>query len=469
MNVVAGSSRAEKTLEAQRLHREFVPAWSAALFCGDVIGFIAAAVLAVALTNRDTNPHDLINFFVYSSYIFVVFWIGLFYWFGLYRQSLALSVRDEFYYVVAALSVGIIPQLVVFTAVPKLSSSRLVLVLSALLAVLLIGSFRAIAHALRDTLKGLAPQRIAIIGDDDSVAALLPALTFRPQASTYRIPVTWNQESVAASLEELRTALERAKSLRCDSAMFSSVPPPLTFPFLAEKAAELRIRISFALPNLRFGSCSLRLDRSGEQVLIEPLRLRACTPRGRLLKRLFDLALAVPILIVALPFMLCAALAICLEDGFPIFFRQERIGRGGVPFLVCKFRTMRADHTNANWAVRGDPRITKVGAMLRRTSVDELPQILNVLLGQMSLVGPRPEIRSWAEDFAGRIARYPERHLVRPGITGWSQIYMKRLLDPSDIPDVLKHDLFYIEHWGLLLDLSIVWKTAIEFLFHRST
>lgn len=470
MNIAVGPpTGAEKTLEAQRLFRQFAPSWSIGLFFADVIGFITAATLAVILTKHDVSPRDLVNFFLYSSYVFVIFWIALFYWVGLYRQSLALSVRDEFYYIVAALSVGIVPQMFVFTIVPTLSSSRLILLLSALFAVLLVGGFRAIAHAVRSTFKGLAPQRIAVIGDYASVAALLPSLTFKPQAATYRIRVDSNLKSAPAFIDSLGNALERAKALHCDAAILSNVPPPLALPFLAEKSAELRMRISFAIPDLRFASCGLRLDRSGDQVLIEPLRLRACTPGGRLLKRLFDLAFAVPILVVALPFMIGAVLAIWLEDGFPVLYRQERIGRAGVPFLVCKFRTMRTDLANTNWAVRGDSRITKVGAFLRRTSIDELPQIFNVLLGDMSLVGPRPEMRTWADDFSRRIPRYTERHLVRPGITGWSQIYMKRLLDPSDTPDVLKHDLFYIEHWGLLMDLSIVCKTAAEFLFHRST
>jgi lipopolysaccharide/colanic/teichoic acid biosynthesis glycosyltransferase len=172
-------------------------------------------------------------------------------------------------------------------------------------------------------------------------------------------------------------------------------------------------------------------------------------------------------LVVAAPVMLAAALAVFLETGRPIFFRHERIGRDGVPFEMLKFRSMVSRHSFGNgWAQRNDPRITRVGAVLRRLSIDELPQLLNVFRGDMSIVGPRPEMPEYVARFQASIPHYAERHLAKPGITGWSQLYMHRLLTPDDARDVLRHDLFYILSWGLLMDASIVAKTAAEFLFH---
>ena len=165
--------------------------------------------------------------------------------------------------------------------------------------------------------------------------------------------------------------------------------------------------------------------------------------------------------------MLIAAIAIARESSGPIFFRQERVGKDGKPFRIFKFRTMRVGAGDA-WAKPGDQRITKIGAFLRRTSLDELPQIFNVLRGEMSIVGPRPEMTSFAREFTASIPNYAQRHVVQPGITGWSQVYLKRNLEPEDMTSVLPFDLFYVEHASLLLDAALILKTASEVLFHRA-
>jgi lipopolysaccharide/colanic/teichoic acid biosynthesis glycosyltransferase len=184
-------------------------------------------------------------------------------------------------------------------------------------------------------------------------------------------------------------------------------------------------------------------------------------------KRGFDFALAAAGLIIASPLMLLIAVCIGIESGFPILFRQERVGRNGATFVMYKFRTMWQD-AGQQWARPGDRRITNIGAILRRSSLDELPQLFNVLLGDMSLVGPRPEMPSFARDFRRTIQNYDARHIVTPGLTGWAQIYGKRNLQPADMPQILPYDLFYIEHASAMLDAIIIVKTAVEFLFHRA-
>ena len=169
--------------------------------------------------------------------------------------------------------------------------------------------------------------------------------------------------------------------------------------------------------------------------------------------------------------MALAAIAIYLEDGRPLLYRQARVGVNGQIFEILKFRSMRVNaesQTGPVWARHGDGRVTKVGAILRRTSMDELPQLINVLRGEMSIVGPRPERPVFVEAFRTVLPRYDERHLVRPGITGWSQVHMKRVLGPSQVGEKLSYDLFYVENWGLFMDISVVFKTAVEFLFHRA-
>jgi lipopolysaccharide/colanic/teichoic acid biosynthesis glycosyltransferase len=169
--------------------------------------------------------------------------------------------------------------------------------------------------------------------------------------------------------------------------------------------------------------------------------------------------------------MMACALAVYLDSGAPILYRQERVGMGGRTFRILKFRSMRLDAeegTGAIWVRQNDDRRTRVGAILRRLSFDELPQLFNVLRGDMSLVGPRPERPVFVEAFRLQMPRYDERHLVAPGITGWSQIHMRRVLDPSDVTEKLEYDLRYVEQWTIWLDVAILFKTAVEFLFHRS-
>jgi lipopolysaccharide/colanic/teichoic acid biosynthesis glycosyltransferase len=186
-----------------------------------------------------------------------------------------------------------------------------------------------------------------------------------------------------------------------------------------------------------------------------------------LMKRLFDIAVAGVALIAVSPIMLIAAIAIAIESGAPVFFRQERIGAEGRPFFIFKFRTMRSD-AGSQWARPGDDRITRVGAVLRRTSMDELPQLFNVLRGEMSIVGPRPEMVDFARLFATTIRNYEQRHVVAPGMTGWAQVYCKRNLEPADMPGVLPFDLFYVEHASIVLDTAVILKTAAELVFHRA-
>lgn len=191
------------------------------------------------------------------------------------------------------------------------------------------------------------------------------------------------------------------------------------------------------------------------------------TAHDRLSKRVFDLVAGIAALIVFSPVMLAVALAVLVDSGKPILFRQERVGRGGRSFTIFKFRTMQ-QNAGSEWAKPGDARITRIGAFLRRTSLDELPQLFNVIRGDMSVVGPRPEMRTFADAFQKSIPHYAQRHVVPPGITGWAQVYLKRNLEPSDMPAVLPYDLFYVEHASRFLDCAIILKTAFEVLTHRA-
>jgi sugar transferase (PEP-CTERM system associated) len=186
-------------------------------------------------------------------------------------------------------------------------------------------------------------------------------------------------------------------------------------------------------------------------------------------KRLLDLIVAAVGLVAALPFMLLVALAVRLDSPGPVFFRQERVGRGGREFTVWKFRSMRSDAEarGAQWAVEGDPRVTRVGRFIRTTRLDELPQLWNVLVGDMSLVGPRPERRMFVDQLIESSPFYEQRLVVRPGLTGWAQIKAPYASTFEESIEKLKYDLYYIKNMSLFLDISILFSTARIVLLGR--
>jgi Undecaprenyl-phosphate glucose phosphotransferase len=187
-----------------------------------------------------------------------------------------------------------------------------------------------------------------------------------------------------------------------------------------------------------------------------------------LLKRVVDVVGSVLLLLVLWPLLLLIAALIKLEDRGPVVFRQLRMGLDGKPFRIIKFRTMIPDaeaDTGPRFAVPNDPRATRVGAWLRRYSLDEFPQLLNVLLGEMSLVGPRPERPEFVARFRERYPEYMSRHRVRAGMTGWAQVHDLR--GQSSMRKRIAADLYYIDNWSLALDIKILWLTALRFWRHR--
>jgi exopolysaccharide biosynthesis polyprenyl glycosylphosphotransferase len=190
---------------------------------------------------------------------------------------------------------------------------------------------------------------------------------------------------------------------------------------------------------------------------------------NRFLKRSFDLALLVPGLLLISPVMLAIALGVKLSSPGPVFYRQERVGKDNHPFGMLKFRSMRADAEKKSgpvWAVKDDPRRTAFGTFLRKTSLDELPQLFNVLKGEMSLVGPRPERPFFVDQFAKSIPNYLRRHQVKAGITGWAQI--NGLRGDTSIEERTRYDLYYVENWSLFMDMVILARTLLELFEHET-
>ncbi len=190
----------------------------------------------------------------------------------------------------------------------------------------------------------------------------------------------------------------------------------------------------------------------------------------RVSKRAFDLAAALLLLAAGWPAMLLVALAVRLEGGGPVLYRQVRVGQGGRSFELVKFRSMRTDAEKdgvAQWASQHDDRTTRVGRFIRKTRLDELPQLFNVLAGDMSFVGPRPERPQFVDQFNDEIRYYAVRHSVKPGLTGWAQLRYPYGASADDAREKLKFDLFYVKNHGLLFDFMILLQTVEVVLFGR--
>ena len=227
---------------------------------------------------------------------------------------------------------------------------------------------------------------------------------------------------------------------------------------LASRLSALNVN-SFLVPDL-VGLLTTRLHHLEiEGLPFLAFRHVPLSGLGRVLKRSLDLVVAGLALLALSPLLALIALAVLALDGQPVLYGQVRLGRDGRRFVIHKFRTMRRDAEQAGAARSrpGDARRTRLGGWLRASSLDELPQLWNVITGAMSLVGPRPERPEFVEDFARSIPRYFERHRVRSGITGWAQV--NGLRGDTPIEERTRYDLFYVENWSLAFDLKILWLT----------
>jgi sugar transferase (PEP-CTERM system associated) len=189
-------------------------------------------------------------------------------------------------------------------------------------------------------------------------------------------------------------------------------------------------------------------------------------------KRIFSLLVSTVLLVIFSPLMLLLMILIRLDSRGPIFFRQERVGQDGKPFTLWKFRSMSENaekDTGPVWSTRGDTRVTRVGRVMRRTRMDELPQLFNIFLGDMSMVGPRPERPHFVKELSTMIPFYHLRHVVKPGVTGWAQINYEYGSSVRDAVEKLQYDLFYVKHMSWLLDSAIVIETIKTVLVRRGS
>ena len=249
---------------------------------------------------------------------------------------------------------------------------------------------------------------------------------------------------------------------------------------LADRRGKLPIEqlLKAKMTGVRVEDATTTYERVTGKILIDDLRPSwlifsegfRVSRWTRFMKRTIDLTLSVTMGIVCFPLMVLTALAIWLESGRPIFYCQERVGENGRPFTLCKFRSMRRDAEQAGrpvWARHDDDRITGVGRFIRKTRLDELPQLWNVVCGDMSFVGPRPERPYFVEELGKEIPFYQQRHAVKPGLTGWAQVKYRYGASLEDAMEKLRFDLYYIKHLSIFFDLTIVFDTVKVVLFRK--
>ena len=402
------------------------------------------------------------------AFVFSVTMICLNGAFGLYRRSQTLSTRGYFVRVVIAPAIGIPLAYFVAQLLPTSVVVHENWVLAALLA--LVGLL-LIRHALvLPLVSALLPHRILVIGTgpeaklvEASLGAENPLgvrlIGFYAVEKAQHVAVSPNRIVVsAASLEETVRQLDVHEVIVAVRQQRGGVLP-------------LRSLLECRLHGVRITDLAGYFERVHGQVPIESLKVswliygqgfRQNLVRG-VVKRCFDLVVSALLIVITAPAVLIAAILIAAEGGGQVIYRQERVGHRGEAFTVFKLRSMSSDAEKdgkAAWATVNDARITRVGRFIRRTRIDELPQLLNVLKGEMSFVGPRPERPEFVSMLTEQIPFYAVRHSVKPGLTGWAQVRYSYGSTVEQSVRKLEYDLYYVKNHTFLLDLVILLETV---------
>jgi exopolysaccharide biosynthesis polyprenyl glycosylphosphotransferase len=391
-----------------------------------------------------------------------------------YRQYYvprAISRVDQFYAVFASVSLATVLSVAVAAFFFKgtafeVDYPRVMVVYAWLLSIILIMLGRAVHQLVRETLRerGIGKDRLVVVGTGDVARIIIQRIQWSPHLGYELLGVINGDDGahtflglpVLGGQEDLPELIEK---LDIDEVIIA-IPEKGHREVVNVMSFCERGRVSIKVfPDIfQFVTSQAGIDDLGGLPL---LTVRNYALRGYMLfiKRLIDVVGALTGLIVFAPVMLLVALAIKLESPGPAFFVQERMGLDGRPFKMIKFRSMRrdAESRGPGWTVDGDPRQTRLGRLLRRVDVDELPNLINVLLGEMSLVGPRPEQPYYVEEFRRTVPRYMDRHREKAGMTGWAQV--NGLRGDTSIAERTKYDLWYTEHWSVLLDIKIVVRT----------
>jgi len=449
----------------------------------DLLGTVAAFVLAYWLRfvyqvrAVVDHPGDLLGLLGYVSLLpsILVLWLLVFAAFGLYRIRRTSIRAEEYVQVAMATTLA----MALFGAGAFLTRptdfSRLMMAMFYVIDLAFIIAGRAAIHAVLDRVRrsGRNFRRILIAGTGDLAHTLIDKMRLH-QEFGFRITGmlgdaektdSYRGVPVVGRLEEGRDFIRR----------FSIDQLYIALPLSSyQEILDLLNAVSHEIVEVKVVPDLLQhitLRAAVEDLDGVPIVNLSATPlRGiaSLVKRGLDIAASLSCVILFAPVFPLVALAVRLSSPGPIFYRQERMGLDGSSFELLKFRSMVADaerHTGPVWTEERDPRVTAVGRFIRKYSLDELPQFFNVLRGDMSMVGPRPERPYFVHEFRERIPRYMLRHRVRAGMTGWAQVNGWR--GNTSLERRIEYDLYYIENWSLALDAKILWMTVANGLGHE--
>lgn len=452
------------------------PIYSISLVLLDAIMIISAFVLAYRLRIAIPWPAELASQIPLANYSGLIaaqvlgVTIAMFFY-GLYYLPRAVSRVDQFYSVLAAVTIGTMMAVAfsVFTfknSIFEVDYPRAMVIYAWILSIILITIGRSVHQIVRDRLRdgGVGKDKLLIVGTGEVAQIIVQRVLWSPQLG-YDLVGIVNGEAeeedilgvkVVGIPEDLPNLI---KDNQIDEVIIAMPEKGHREVIRVISYCERgRVSIKVFPDFFQFIASEADIDDLGGLPL---LSVRDYALRGyRLMfKRVIDFAGAIVGLIFLSPIMLLTALAIRLESPGSVFFVQERMGLDGKPFQMIKFRSMREDAEidGPGWTIRDDPRRTRLGRILRSIEIDELPQFINVLLGEMSLVGPRPEQPYYVNKFRESVPRYMERHKEKAGMTGWAQV--NGLRGDTSILERTRYDVWYTENWSIMLDIKILLRT----------
>ena len=416
-----------------------------------------------------------------AVYIYWLIWFGFF---GLYRSWYAQSRLDEVVTLFRTTAVGVLVLFFVIfiddSSAGAQTSSRLLIGAYWLIVFVVVTAGRLAVRATQKGLleSGIGARNTLIIGWSQKAYELCdmvlksPALGYKlvgfvnvkKTKTSGRKKPTYRDIRVVGLLEKLPALMKQYDVREVLIGLDSTEHDKLLEVIRYCDGVEVGMKIIPDLYDIVSGQARVSSIYGVPLIEVSPQLLK---PWEEAFKRTFDIVVSLLILVLGLPLWLIVALCLIIDSRGPVLYKQERVGRNGRAYNIFKFRSMTADAEKQSgpvWAEKNDPRVTRVGSIIRRTHIDEFPQFINVLKGDMSVVGPRPERPFFVEKLAKELPLYKRRLKVRPGITGWAQIRYKYDQSVEDVRAKVKDDLFYIENISWRLDLKILFNTLYVML-----
>jgi exopolysaccharide biosynthesis polyprenyl glycosylphosphotransferase len=393
-------------------------------------------------------------------------WIFIFGLFGHYRQR-SPSSFDRFWEVVRGVSSGSLIIVATTFFYRGESFSRLVMLFAWILGIVIVYLLREIVYRFELSVlrRGFGVRKAIFIGAEKSGLLLFEKLVEQPAWGIAPVGFICDEDVPHKRLGTIAEAGEIIRSHEVDIIIFN-LPPAERDMIVEFVLRSENLKVEYMISPDIMGIMTFNSE-AGQIEGIPVIRWGRTPIQGyaRLIKRGFDILFSGLGIIIILPLMAVIAMAVKLDSKGPVLFRQRRVGRNGVEFSMLKFRSMvhnDGEQRSAGWTVQDDPRRTRVGRFIRKYSLDELPQLFNVLAGRMSLVGPRPEQPGYVEKFKDDIPRYFQRHKVKSGVTGWAQVNGFR--GDTSIAERTGYDLYYVENWSLVFDIKIILLTLRNIL-----